>query len=91
MEEAVVETKVEPGIPLGVKTIEKPKMYPLVEEMTFRGIIANEAEGYKLLTSIQILVNELGAATIIDLMETIQKKPALMVKAKSYLPYLKML
>lgn len=67
------------------------KVYPLVEEMTFRGIIKNESQGYALLTAIQVLVNELGTDTIIELMETVKQKPALLQKAKSYLPYLKLL
>lgn len=65
--------------------------YPAVEEMTFRGIIKSEAEGMALLRAIQILVYELGAATIIQVVGAIEKKPDLLAKAKSYLPYITML
>ena len=60
----------------------------MVEECTFRAIIQSEAEGMKLLRAIQILVNEMGAGTIIGLMDKIEKKPSLMQQAKQYLPYI---
>jgi hypothetical protein len=63
-------------------------VYPLVEEMTFRAIISNEAEGYALLRAVQILVNELGATQIVALMNKIEKKPSIMQQAKTYLPYI---
>jgi len=65
------------------------KVYPLVEEMTFRAIIASEQDGYKLLRAIQILVNELGGEQIVSIMDKMESNPSLMQKAKSYLPYLK--
>ncbi|MGV8961898.1 MAG: hypothetical protein ACOH2V_00775 [Candidatus Saccharimonadaceae bacterium] len=68
-----------------------PVIYPTVEEMTFRGIIASEQEGYALLRAVQMLVNGLGAATIIQVMAAVEKKPQLMEKAKSFLPYINLL
>ncbi len=62
--------------------------YPMVEEMTFRAIINSEKEGYALLRAIQMLVNEMGANTIITLMDKIEKKPNLLMQAKNYLPYI---
>jgi len=67
------------------------KVYPMVEEMTFRAIIKSEKEGYELLRAIQILVNELGGETIVQLMNKVEQKPQLLQKAKSMLPYLGML
>lgn len=66
-------------------------VYPLVEELTFRAIIQNEAEGYALLRAVQILVNEFGASSLISVMAKMEAKPALMQKAKSSLPYLLMM
>ena len=73
-----------------IKPVEvKPtKLYPMVEEMTFRGIIQSEEQGMALLRAIQILVNELGAPTIIQVVAAIEKKPQLLQQAKSYLPYI---
>lgn len=67
------------------------KEYPLVEEMTFRGIIKSEEEGYALLRAVQILVNEFGADSIINITKMLEKKPTLIQKAKTYLPYINML
>lgn len=61
--------------------------YPMVEEMTFRGIISSKEEGLALLRAVQIMVNELGAPTIVQLMKVLEKKPQLMQQAKTYLPY----
>ena len=66
-------------------------IYPMVEEVTFRGIIKSEEEGYALLQSVQTLVNEFGTDTIIKVVGALAKKPGLLAKAKSYLPYLSML
>ena len=71
---------------IAVKTVEKT--YPLVEEMTFRGIIKCEADGYALLRAVQIMVNELGTETIITIMAAVEKNPKLLQQAKSYLPYI---
>ena len=65
--------------------------YPVVEEMAFRGVINSQEQGMALLRAIQILVNELGAAAIIQVVASIEKKPALLEKAKAYLPYVAML
>ena len=74
---------------LPIETPIKPVvMYPAVEEMTFRGIIKSEEEGYALLRAVQILVNELGADTIIKAVAAVEKKPKLLQQAKSYLPFL---
>ena len=62
--------------------------YPTVEDMTFRGIINSREEGLALLRAVQIMVNELGAPTIVQLMKILENKPQLMQQAKSYLPYL---
>jgi len=67
------------------------KIYPLVEEMIFRSVIGSEQEGYSLLRAVQILVNELGASSIIAVVDAIEKKPQLIQKAKSYLPLISML
>lgn len=67
------------------------KMYPLVEEMIFRAVIGSEQDGYNLLRAVQILVNELGAESIIAVVSAIEKKPQLLQKAKSYLPLISML
>jgi len=73
-----------------IKPVEvKPsQVYPMVEEMTFRGIIQSEEQGLFGLRAIQILVNELGLATIIQVVAAIEKKPQLLQQAKSYLPYI---
>lgn len=65
--------------------------YPIVEELTFKAFIKSQDQGYALLRAIQILVNELGAETIISAMDTVEKKPALIQKAKAFLPYINML
>ena len=65
-----------------------PTSYPILEEMTFKGIIKSEAEGYALLSSIQAIVNEFGAEPIIKLVDTLRKNPELLAKAKTYIPLL---
>lgn len=75
-----------PATPTATKQI-----YPIVEEMTFRGIIQSEEQGMALLRAVQILVNELGATSIIQVMSAIEKKPQLLQQAKTYLPYITML
>lgn len=59
--------------------------------MTFRGIIKSEEEGYALLRAVQILVNEFSADSIINITKILEKKPTLIQKAKTYLPYINML
>jgi len=81
-----MEELVKEGAPSIVK-----KEYPLVEEMTFKGIIKNEQEGYALLRAVQIFVNEFGTDSIIQIMGVLEKKPQLIKKAKTYLPYINML
>lgn len=71
--------------------VKKVTLYPTVEEMTFRGIINSEEEGYALLRAVQMLVNSLGATTIIKVMAAVEKKPQLMDRAKSFLPYIDMI
>ena len=66
-------------------------VYPIMEEMVFKGAINSKDQGMALLRAIQILVNELGAAAIIQVVASIEKKPALLEKAKAYLPYVAML
>lgn len=73
------------------ESIVSTKTYPTVEEMTFKGIVKSEEEAYALLRAVQILVNELGAETIIKVVGTVEKKPQLLQKAKTYLPYISML
>ncbi len=63
-------------------------LYPAVEEMTFRAIVADEKEAYALLRAIQILVNELGATQIIQLMNKVEQKPSILQQARNYLPYI---
>ena len=53
--------------------------------------VGSEEEGYALLRSIQILVNEFGTDTIIQITKILEKKPQLIQKAKTYLPYINML
>ena len=67
------------------------QIYPMVEEMTFRAIIKSEEQGYRLLRAIQLIVNEMGTDTIISAIDEVEKNPALLAKAKTYLPYLKMI
>lgn len=67
------------------------EVYPMVEEMTFRAIIKSKEQGYALLRAIQIVVNEMGAEPIISAINEVEKNPSLLQKAKSYLPYLKMI
>ena len=67
------------------------KIYPMVEEMTFRAIIKSEKEGYEILRAVQILINELGSETIVQLINKVEQKPQLLQKAKSMLPYLGLL
>ena len=66
-------------------------VYPIVEEMAFRSVINSQEQGMALLRAIQILVQELGADVIIQLVASIEKKPELLQKAKSYLPYVALL
>lgn len=66
-------------------------VYPIVEEMVFRGVINSKEQGMALLRAIQILVTELGAAAIIQVVASIEKKPELLQKAKAYLPYVALL
>lgn len=70
---------------------EPKKVYPLVEEMTFKAPVKSEEEGYKLLMAIQVLVNELGAEQILSTYDYLIKNPSMIQKAKKYLPYIKML
>jgi len=67
------------------------EIYPMVEEMTFRAIIKSKEQGYALLRAVQIIVNEMGSEIIISAVNEIEKNPSLIQKAKSYLPYLKMI
>jgi hypothetical protein len=69
----------------------KPAIYPLVEEMTFRAIIHSNEQGLALLRAVQIIVNEFGAQTLIEIMQKVEAKPSLMQKAKSALPFMGML
>lgn len=74
-----------------IEVANKQQVYPMVEEMILRAIIKSEEHGYRLLRAIQILVNELGADVIISAVDEVEKNPALLTKAKTYLPYLKMI
>lgn len=91
------------GIALGVKQVPSamaipgtppikgevvPQVYPVVEELTFRALIQNEAQGYELLKGVQSLVNEFGTETIIALVRKATANPGLISKAKSFLPFL---
>jgi len=69
----------------------KAVVYPVVEEMAFRGVINSQEQGMALLRAIQILVNELGADAIIQVVSSVEKKPELLQKAKTYLPYIALL
>jgi len=71
--------------------VEPKKVYPLVEEMTFRSPVKSEEEAYRLLMAIQTLVNEVGSVEIISMFDYFIKNPSAIVKAKKYLPYIKML
>ena len=70
---------------------DKKQEYPMVEDLTFKCIIKSEAQGYDLLKSVQILVNEFGPDYIIEITQTAQKKPYLLQKAKQLMPYIKLL
>lgn len=70
---------------------DKKQEYPMIEELTFKCMIKSESQGYDLLKSVQILVNEVRPDTIIELMTTVQKKPYLLNKAKTLIPYIKLL
>ena len=70
------------------ETIQGTEIYPKYESMTFRGHINSEKEGIALLRAIQIIVNELGTQTILQLMAKLESKPQLMVQAKNALPYI---
>ena len=76
-----------PGMP-PIKAEVVPQVYPIVEELTFRALIQNEAQGYELLKGIQSLVNEFGTDTIIALVRKATANPGLIAKAKSFLPFL---
>jgi len=92
------------GIDLGVKKVpadqaipgnppqevpSKPEVrYPMIEDMTFRGVIQSEEQGYALLKAVQLSVNGLGTETLIAVAATIEKKPQLLQQAKAYLIYL---
>ena len=62
--------------------------YPMIEDMTFRGVIQSEEQGYDLLKAVQLSVNGLGTETLIAVAATIEKKPQLLQQAKAYLIYL---
>lgn len=81
--------KVQPQQATQTPSKEPSKLYPTVEEMTFRGIIKSEEEGYALLRAIQILVNELGATAIIQVVKAIEQNPKILQQVKTYLPYIK--
>lgn len=74
-----------------LEVAKQPQLYPMVEEMTFRVIIKSEEQGYRLLRAIQLLVNEVGTETIISAIDEVERNPSLLTKAKTYLPYLKMI
>ena len=44
---------------------DKKQEYPMIEELTFKCMIKSESQGYDLLKSVQILVNEVGPDIII--------------------------
>ena len=69
----------------------KPIIYPLVEDMTFRAVITSNEQGMALLRAVQIIVNEFGAQTLIDVMSKVEAKPSLLQKAKAALPFIGML
>ena len=71
--------------------VSAPVVYPVVEEMVFRSVINSPEQGMALLRAIQILVQELGADAIIQVVASIEKKPELLQKAKAYLPYVALL
>ena len=79
------------GVALTDTPKEPVKSYPLIEELTFKAHIKNEEEGYALLMSIQVLVNELGTEQIVSLFNKLKSNPSLLLKAKKYLPYISML
>ena len=59
--------------------------------MTFRAVVANEAEAYATLRAVQILINEFGVPTLLNIVNKLEAKPSLVQKAKGMLPYLSML
>ena len=61
---------------------DKKQEYPMIEELTFKCMIKSESQGYDLLKSVQILVNEVGPDTIIELMTTVQKNLIYLIKPK---------
>jgi len=71
--------------------VEPKKVYPMVEEMTFRSPVKSEEEAYKLLIAIQTLVNEIGSLEIISMFDYFVSNPSAIAKARKYLPYIKML
>lgn len=80
-------TQVVPVTPVVADT----KIYPLVEELTFRAIVNSENEAYSVLRAVQILINEFGVPTLLNIVNKLETKPALVQKAKGMLPYLSML
>ena len=61
---------------------DKKQEYPMIEELTFKCMIKSESQGYDLLKSVQILVNEVRPDTIIELMTTVQKNLIYLIKPK---------
>ena len=62
--------------------VDTKKVYPMVEEMTFRSPVKSEEEAYRLLMAIQTLVNEVGSIEIISLFDYFVKNPSAIAKAK---------
>lgn len=54
--------------------METKKVYPMVEEMTFKSLVKSEEEAYRLLMAIQTLVNEVGSIEIISMFDYFIKK-----------------
>ena len=84
----LIETKKpEVGAKSDLKVEEKiGKIYPCYEEMTFRAPAQSEAHAIELLTCVQGLVNALGPDVIIAVVRKIEKNPALLQQAMTYLP-----
>ena len=91
MEEIVVGQETIPKEIIAIPQNASPKIYPLVEELTFRAIVASEAEAYSVLRAVQILINEFGVSTLLNIVNKLETKPSLVQKAKGMLPYLSML
>ena len=90
MEESTIQEVLQ-GDSAVITPIIPQKIYPLVEELTFRAIVANEAEAYAVLRAVQILINEFGITTLLNIVNKLEAKPSLVQKAKGMLPYLSML